>query len=189
MEFKLEKQALRRLLKEQRAALPFDQTTLWDAAIARNVINSRWFAQADTVFVYISVSREVDTASILDAAWQQGKQVAVPRCAEPGKMDFFVINSREDLVAGAFGIPEPKASCPKANATSASLCIVPALAFDCKGFRIGYGGGYYDRFLAAFPGKSMGLVRSVFLLEQLPVNRYDLPVDVIVLEEKIILTR
>jgi len=184
MDIRQEKAALRRCLKEQRSTLDPGLCAQWDAEIARKVIASEWFANADMVFCYVSVGREVDTAPILEAAWQQGKQVAVPRCAAKGQMDFFVINSREDLVPGAYHIPQPKETCPRAEATPASLCVVPALSFDKMGYRIGYGGGYYDRFLAQFPGKSVGLVRSVFLVPKLPTDEYDLAVDAVISEKE-----
>ncbi|MBR5559232.1 MAG: 5-formyltetrahydrofolate cyclo-ligase [Oscillospiraceae bacterium] len=183
MDLREEKQALRRLLKEQRAALSAEHTCQWDNAIAQNVINSQWFAKADTLFAYISVGREVDTASIIAAAHQLNKQVAVPRCGEKGSMSFYIIDGLDDLTDGKYGIPEPADHCLPAAATSHSLCLVPALAFDQNGFRIGYGGGYYDRFLAEFPGKSLGLVRSAFLLERIPAERHDLPVDGVVTEQ------
>ena len=184
MDIREEKAALRRSLKEQRAALDPRLCAQWDEEIARKVIGSEWFAKADMVFCYVSVGREVDTSSILDAAWRQGKRIAVPRCAAKGQMDFFVINSREELAPGAYHIPEPKEACPRAEATPDSLCIVPGLSFDQRGYRLGYGGGYYDRFLAQFPGRSVGLVRSLFLVQKLPAEEYDLAVDAIITEKE-----
>ena len=184
MDIREEKAALRRSLKEQRAALDLQLCAQWDETIARKVIGSEWFAKADMVLCYVSAGREVDTTAILEAAWRQGKQVAVPRCAAKGQMDFFVINSREDLVPGSYHIPEPREACPRAEATPVSLCIVPGLSFDQRGFRIGYGGGYYDRFLAQFPGKSVGLARSLFFTEKLPTDQYDLAVDAIITEKE-----
>ena len=132
------------------------------------------------VFAYHSVGREVATAAILSAAQRLGKQVALPRCEKPGEMTFYLVKGEQDLTAGKYGIPEPAAHCAVAVATERSLCLVPGLAFDRRGYRIGYGGGYYDRFLASFPGASVGLVRQSFLCADLPKEPFDQAVDAVV---------
>ena len=180
MELREEKSALRRRLKEQRDALPAKERMLWDEAIAQQVMASEAFQQADCVFAYHSVGSEVDTSAILAAAHKLGKAVALPRCGKKGEMSFFVVKGPQDLAAGKYNIPEPAGHCAPANPTQRSLCLVPGLAFDRRGCRIGYGGGYYDRFLADFPGTSLGLVRQSFLEAQLPREDFDLPVDALV---------
>ncbi len=174
------KSVLRAKLKKERAALDPSAAACWDKAIDQHIQNTDWFQKADILFSYVSVEREVDTLALLKAAWRCGKRVAVPRCTAPGRMDFFVVTGMEELIPGKYGIPEPRKNCPAAKPTELSLCLVPGLCFDRRGFRIGYGGGYYDRFLSAFPGKSLGLVRQQFLVDRLPTDRYDLPVDGVV---------
>ncbi|MBP0963302.1 MAG: 5-formyltetrahydrofolate cyclo-ligase, partial [Oscillospiraceae bacterium] len=107
-------------------------------------------------------------------------RVALPRCGKRGEMTFYLVKGKQDLTAGKYGIPEPAAHCAAAAATECSLCIVPGLAFDLCGYRIGYGGGYYDRFLQSFPGQSVGLVRQSFLCKTLPKEPFDQAVDAVV---------
>ena len=98
-------------------------------------------------------------------------------------MSFFSIRGSQDLDPGAYGIPEPLAACQEVRPTARSLCLVPALAFDRQGGRIGYGGGYYDRFLAAFPGTAVGLVRADFLADCLPAEPFDQKVKYLVTQD------
>lgn len=178
-----QKAALRKNLKERRAALDPAQTARWDSAIARNLLQSEAFARADVVFLYLSVRGEVDTWPILGAALAAGKQVAAPLCGPGGQMEFRCFAGTHQLVPGHFGISEPVGGCSVARATADSLCLVPGLAFDRRGFRLGYGGGYYDRFLPTFPGRAVGLVRSTFLLERLPTDEFDQRVSALVCEQ------
>ena len=106
-----------------------------------------------------------------------------PRC-KGKEMRFFRIADFSELKAGAFGIPEPTGSEEPDN-FSASLCIVPALSFDENGYRMGYGGGYYDRFLRGYDGISVGICYDDFLGE-IPREEHDLPVDILVTETKIL---
>lgn len=183
MELIQEKALLRQQLKERRAALDPALAAKWDECIARHVLGSDFFAQADCVFLYVSVGGEVDTRIIMNAAFEKGKAVAVPRCGAKGEMGFFSICGSGDLASGAYGIPEPLAVCQKVSPTARSLCLVPALAFDRRGGRIGYGGGYYDRFLAAFPGTAAGLVRTAFLADCLPAGPFDQRVNYLVTQD------
>ena len=116
------------------------------------------YKAAKTLLCYVSSDIEVDTRAILQHALQAGKTVAVPRCI-PGttEMEFHMITSLSVLSPGAFGILEPPQDTPLCTALSDALCVVPALCFDKHGYRVGYGKGYYDRFLAAFRVKRLGL--------------------------------
>lgn len=183
MTIEQQKAALRQSLKEQRAALDPAQAARWDSAIARNLLQSEAFARADVVFLYLAVRGEVETQPILGAALAAGKRVAAPVCGPGGWMEFRCFAGTHQFAPGRFGIPEPLGSCPVARATADSLCLVPGLAFDRRGFRLGYGGGYYDRFLPTFPGRAVGLVRSAFLLEHLPADAFDQRVSAFVCEQ------
>lgn len=161
-----------------------EQKRKLDAAIEAKVLGLREYAQAGTVFTYVSKSIEVDTTGIIRAALLNHKRVAVPRCV-PGtrEMEFHAINSMEDLEPGAFGVLEPK---PKAenlvDRGEKGLCIVPGLAFDPQGFRLGYGKGYYDRFLSGFQGKTVGICYLGCVQWNLPHGYYDRPVDILITE-------
>jgi len=181
-----EKAALRALLKQQRQALLAQAAGQSDAAITAGLLAWPLFARADVLLTYVSTPGEVDTLALIRAALAQGKTVAVPRCLPERRMVFGRISALEELVPGAYGIPEPPPECPTAEAGSNSLCLVPGLAFDSRGNRIGYGGGYYDRFLAGFPGISVGLVRQDFLKTALPAEATDRRVDYLAAETGII---
>ncbi len=177
------KPELRAHFKEMREGLNRDYRRSMDFEIESRLLCSAQYSQADIIFTYVSLDPEPDTLGIIHAAFANGKKVAVPKCVGKGVMEFYFIKSPKDLVKGKFGISEPDtAKCKKATATEKSLCIVPALSFDAKGYRLGRGGGYYDRFLKDFKGKSAGLCYNSFLRLSLPKESFDIPVDIIVTE-------
>ena len=98
-------------------------------------------------------------------------------------MEFHLISSLQELTKGAYGVMEPNpVSCPVLHEYSGSLCVVPALAYDKAGYRLGYGGGYYDRFLSRYTGVTAGIVYQCFLRERLIHGRYDRPVEFVFTE-------
>lgn len=161
-----------------------------DEKIARRVTNLWQYREAEALLIYVSTPIEVGTTRMIRDALACGKQVAVPRCV-PGtyRIEFFTIDSIEqDLAPGSFGVLEPDPGrCAKWTDLSRGLCIVPALAFDERGYRLGYGKGYYDRFLAHFSGNTVGLCYASCVVEQLPHGRYDKQVDLLVTERGVIL--
>lgn len=145
------------------------------------------YAEAPLVLAYVSYNNEVDTRSVIASALRSGKRVAVPRVdAKSRSMAFFEIESKADLVAGYRGILEPRAELTSALETEdfiGSVCLVPGLVFDANGHRIGYGGGYYDRFLPFYPGDKVALARATQVSSNpLPAEPCDVPIDFIVTE-------
>ncbi len=188
-----EKKALRTWAKVLRDKLDATYRTTADAAIAEHVLASNAFAGASTVFAYRSVGSEVDTERIIEAALRGGKVVALPRCrARRCAMTWHRIGGLDELAPGTFGIPEPPddpatlidPACAADEGTA--LALVPGLLFDRAGYRLGYGGGFYDTFLADFPGVSVGLIRERQLVESLADRKalepFDLPADLLVTE-------
>ena len=98
-------------------------------------------------------------------------------------LDFREVTSLDELEVGAYGIKEPPANNPLFNNNTHSVCVVPALSYDANGMRIGYGKGYYDRFLSEFSGISVGIVFSCLMSQSIPTDKYDVPVDVMITEE------
>ena len=123
---------------------------------------------------------------LIQEALRQGKRVVVPYCI-PGtrQMEFYYIRSmEEDLEPGAFGVWEPKTSqCEKLTDDKNSICIVPGLSFDYDGFRLGYGKGYYDRFLCKYLGVTVGICYTSCIKQQLPHGYYDVPVKLLITEK------
>ena len=117
-----------------------------------------------------------------------GIRVAVPKCIPKQKqLDFFFINSFDDLSEGKFGILEPdEKKCERAlKFKKDSLCIVPGLSFDIHGFRLGYGGGYYDRFINKFEGYTVGLCYSNCVRNEVPIEKFDMQVDFLITDKSI----
>ena len=174
----IDKPGLRRALLARRAALPADEVTRADAAILHNLLASPLLAGADLVLTYLSMPGEVDTRALVDACLARGLLVAAPRCVPGRLMTWHLLGPEPALVRSAFCVDEPDpARCPLVQPGRGALAVVPGLAFDLRGMRLGYGGGYYDRFLGRFRGTSVGLVRQDFLVERLPcVEPHDVPV-------------
>ncbi len=177
---------LRKEISEKRKAL-YGKEKL-DCSIACNLLKLDCIKEAETVLCYASLPDEIETDSIIISLLEKGKRVAVPRCRDAnGNMDFFLINSLSELRKGAFGVrePDPEIS-EKLTAFDGSVIIVPALCFDENGNRLGYGKGYYVRFLKNYSFISVGLCYNSFIKKEIPVNKYDISVDIIVTESSVI---
>ena len=158
-----------------------------DLLICKNVIQSNLFENSNQILCYYPLENEISTLLIIETALKCGKKTALPFCIdESGNMDFYYINSFDDLKEGSFGIMEPDIDkCEKVVDFNGSICIVPAFSFDKKGFRLGYGKGYYDKFLKKFTFNSIGLCYNNFLGDSLPVDKHDVAVKYIATEDKI----
>lgn len=158
-----------------------------DSAMQSRVLTLREYAKNDTVFTYVSKPIEVDTLGLISAALLNHKRVAVPRCV-PGTydMEFYYIQSMDDLEKGSFGVLEPiVGKCELVTDYEQGLCVVPGLAFDAQGYRLGYGKGYYDRFLSEFKGTTVGICYTGCVQWNLPHGYYDKPVDLLITEKYI----
>lgn len=187
----LQKNSLRKSFKSIRAALSKDEKKALDFNVFSHMINSVIFMNAETVITYVSTDIEVDTLEIIRYALNSKKKVAVPKCVDGTRlMDFYYIKSLDDLEVAAFSVLEPiKDKCIKVNSFDNSICLVPGLSFDMKGYRLGYGKGYYDRFLSKYNGSTIGLCYGSCLTDMLVINEYDKAVDYIVTEKNIYCTK
>lgn len=188
----MDKVELRRRARAVRDALAEEARCTADTAIARQVIRLDAWTSADAVLIYLACGSEVATENLIHDAWARGVDVLVPRCEAGNLLSWHRYGSGDALAPEAFGILEPPASSIPADIHRyhAPVVIVPGLVFDTQGFRVGYGGGYYDRFLAGFAGASIGLVREAQLVDDLGVvvghQPYDLPVAFVVSERRIV---
>ena len=176
------KAAMREHYKQLRRDMSSEQKQAMDRSIARRVTSLWQYKRCRVLLTYVSTAIEVDTIGIIQQAWADGKRVAVPRCV-PGTRDmqFFFITDMQDLEPGMFGVLEPIPDrCEEMTDFSEGLCLVPALCYDFKGYRLGYGKGYYDRFLARFEGDMIGIEYSNCVKPQLPHGRFDRPVSLLV---------
>lgn len=179
------KKQLRSQLKVYRLSLDRDLKAASDKAIFENVINTDAYRSCSQLLVYVSGDIEVDTRLLIRQALADGKSVLAPRCISgTNLMDFCLIRSFDDLEEGAYGIYEPKAGCEIISEFSDALCIVPALAFDNNGYRIGFGKGFYDRFLSEFQGISLGICYDSSVIEDVYRQEHDKTVNMIVTENR-----
>lgn len=184
------KNQLRKEIKEQRKAIDNSEKSRLDAKINERLRQLWLYRESKTIFTYVSLAEETDTKRFIECALSDGKQVVVPRCIDGTRqMEFCLIHSLEDLEEGAFGVMEPKRTCRIFDDYSDGFCIVPGLAFDREGYRLGYGKGYYDRFLADFCGKTVGICYNRFVIPTIPRGKFDKSVDLIVTEKRVISTR
>lgn len=183
-----EKKQLRALLRRRRAEMPRERIETLSRSICENVISSERYRACGLILCFMSTEIEVDTSRILSAAFADGKRVAIPRCVRldgEWRMEFRFIESPEDVVTGVYNLREPSSKNPlvAADEMSDALCIVPGLAYDGGGYRIGFGGGYYDRFLSDFRGVSCGVCFDEFTVERLGRESTDIAVDMLVTEK------
>lgn len=182
-EFNLEsKQSLRRLCQATRRDLGEEQRLRVSRSVCEHLAAWDVFQRAETVLTYMPMKSEVDLRPLLGQFPQ--KRWLLPRVVpeENHRMDFHPYDPAR-LVIHKFGMAEPAADLPIVPAEEIELVLVPGLAYDRQGWRLGYGGGYYDRFLARFNGNSVGVTYQLLLLESLPHSGYDVPVGWIVTEQ------
>ena len=148
------------------------------AALKEQLLQTDAYRNARTLYGYVSYNQEVRTLPILEQALKDGKQVAVPKCYG-SEMRFIYISSLHQLAKGSFGIPEPIDDGPVGNDPQA-LVLMPGLAFDLHGRRVGYGGGYYDKFLAQEPEHpTIALCYDFQILADLETDEFDIPVGTV----------
>ena len=181
-DIRLVKKALRIKYRTIREVMPLEEKQVNDNNIFWKLINFSEYQKAKTILIFVSTKIEVDTIQIIKQAFQDGKKVAVPKCLDKnGKMAFFVIGSMEDLERGQYDLLEPdRAKAAMLVDFSSSICVLPGFAFDSKGFRIGFGKGYYDRFLQKYNGMKIGICYNSCIADNLPHGRYDVSANYIV---------
>ncbi len=157
-----------------------------DLKICNNLLNSLLYINCDKILFFAALDDEINTDYAIEAAISRGKTVYLPKCIDNcGNMDFYKINSLDELITGSFNVREPKGNSDKFNDCSNALCVVPAISYDLKGFRLGYGKGYYDRFLEKFSSVSVGLCYNEMIIDKIPADRLDLPVNYIITEDSV----
>lgn len=185
MNVKEEKRRLRARCKKLRESCPPEVKARLDKALTERVLGMEEYKACETLFIFVSSPIECDTRQIIADALRRGKRVAVPRCADKaGNMAFYYIHSFDDLSRGTFGLEEPDPqTCERVTDLSSGFCIVPGLCFDLEGYRVGFGKGYYDRFLDAFGGVTAGICYTKYTEKQLPRGAFDRHTDILVTEK------
>lgn len=189
-----EKDRLRKMLVEQRMALSPDEVQRASLAVADRIRALSEWKNAWSVLLYWPIKNEVDTRPLLNELWDRGAIALLPRCRpeQPGFMDLCACSCEEDLTTGSFNIMEPAPCCATREDSGEpfvpDLVLVPAVAFDAHGYRLGFGGGYYDRLLAKpeMDGAvTIGLCYDFQRLPVLPTNAWDEPVQAVCTEREL----
>jgi 5-formyltetrahydrofolate cyclo-ligase len=184
------KKEWRQIISKLKSDLPKEQWQKKSNDIHKLLLSEPLWCNAEHIALYLSVEKEVDTLAIIQQGWDLGKHIYLPKChPEAKQLVFYRIESLDQLEVVYYGIPEPiPAHCEKLRLEELELIIVPGLAFDQRGYRIGYGGGYYDRFLSHLTTEvdTLSLAFSFQVLkrqELLPNDSFDIPVDSIMTEQ------
>ena len=174
----MDKQELRRVIREKKRAMTQEEILTASALLAEQFYQTPQYKNAKTIYGYLPYNQEVRTVPMLRQALLDGKKVAVPK-VYGHEMRFIYMEDLEKTATGYAGIPEPIADEPVAHDPTA-LVLMPGLAFDRTGNRMGYGGGFYDKFLADEPDHpTVALCYEFQLLPSVPREEYDVPVDVV----------
>ncbi len=189
-DIKTQKDKIRERYKSERCGVTGEEKTRLDDGICKTFLSSATYMYYDTILMYSPVRDEIDINAIAYQALKDGKKVAYPKCVSgTNKMDFYYVSSLDELQKGAFGILEPSGDESKkvdrANASN-TVCLIPAIVFDRSGYRLGYGKGYYDRYLNSYNGVILGIIYKRLITDRLPKGRFDIRANALITEEGVI---
>lgn len=188
-----EKKALRKDILTKRKNIDTAEKEKMDKEILDRFFESKYYKEAENIFIYISYDSEIDTSEIIDKAFKDGKKIYVPRTEfETRLMDAVEITSFDNLIKSSYGILEPSIEDSHINPNELDLIVVPGVAFDRNGGRMGYGAGFYDRYFKKINKDNikrivkLALAYDFQVLEEVPMNVQDVPVDFIITEKEFI---
>lgn len=184
----MDKTIIRNTVKHKLHAMSEVEYARKSSMIHNKVINLQEIKDAKIIALTISNFPEVDTKKLIEALWKMDKKIAIPKCTSSTReMHFYVFTNYEQLEQVYMELLEPKiGETTLISKDEIDVLISPGIVFDKQGFRIGYGGGYYDRFLVDYKKITLSMAFEVQLVEKVPVSEYDLPICTIITEEQII---
>lgn len=174
---------------KRRKNLDNDSVLMLSDVIQKRIVESRAFKESTVIMAYMPIQNEIRTDLLIERGIASGKTILLPRVKDAETMEAVPIkNLHSDLNKGSMGIMEPDLSIPAANPQTIDLVILPGIAFDRKGYRIGFGGGYYDRFITQLRDDCILLAPAYDfqVLEHVPSEAFDQPADLVVTEKEII---
>lgn len=190
MSMKEEKAALRVRIWGKLAELTPAQLEQSDAALFEQFLALPEVRKAKTIFAFLGIpGKEPNTRLLIEQLLAQGKVVGLPRMLPGRQMEVRRYDPAVPMVKAAFGIEEPSTHCPLISREEIDFVLTPAVAYDARGFRMGFGGGYYDRWLEHFNGVTVGLCRDSVLQSAVPAEPHDTQVDAVVTESRVIRTK
>ena len=175
------KSELRKQVLQEMKALPREQKQFIDQALTERLLKHPFYQEAKVIASYLSFPHEFQTQELIEQAQKDGKKVLIPKTYPKGRMDFVVYNPQQ-LVKTSFGLLEPQGDLEVVDSSQIDLIHVPGLAFTTEGYRIGYGGGYYDRYLEHFTGHSMSTIYPC-QVQQFMSENHDIPVQEVLVDE------
>ena len=189
---KKQKDDIREEYKEKRRNMETEERFRRDTAICNAAVGLVSFRYAEYVLLYAPTQEEIDVMPIALAALEKGKTVLFPRCdKKTHTMTYHSVKSLDELEIDSYGIAEPPATNPMydPSVVGAAVCFVPGLVYDKAGYRLGYGKGFYDRYLSGFSGCTIGVVYSDYILPTVPRGRFDVTVDILLTEKGVRVTK
>lgn len=187
MSMKEEKAALRVKIWAKLAEMTPEEMEKSDEALFERFLSLPEVESAKTIFAFWGIpGREPNTRILIEKLLEQGKIVGLPRMLPGRQMEVRRYVPDIPMVKAAFGIEEPSTDCPLIPKEDVDLVLTPAVAYDVRGFRMGFGGGYYDRWLEHFTGKTVGLCRDKVLQSSVPAEPHDAQVDAVVTDSRLI---
>ncbi|MGM8213918.1 5-formyltetrahydrofolate cyclo-ligase [Virgibacillus sp. W0430] len=184
----MEKSRLRNKAIQTLKNIPGQQKVQIEQQLQRQLFSQPEWVMAGSIGITVSQSFEWDTVPIIEMAWKQNKKVLIPKSTPSVKsLDFYYIFSFNDVEIGNFNLLEPKVEqANRANKNQIDLLIVPGLLFTKEGYRLGFGGGYYDRFLVNYNNKTLSLLNDDQFVDELPIKEYDIPIKKLITPTKIV---
>ena len=176
------KAELRKKILQEMKAIPREQKQAMDQALTDQFLKHPFYQEAKVIATYLSFPHEFQTQGLIEQALKDGKRVLIPKTYPKGRMDFVVYDPQQ-LVKTSFGLLEPQGDLEVVDASQIDLIHVPGLAFTTEGYRIGYGGGYYDRYLEYFSGHTLSTVYPCQIRDFSPEN-HDIPVQEVLIDER-----
>lgn len=176
------KNQLRNEMKQRLYKMKESDYILFCSEIKAKLLQSKEWHEATTIGITIATGREVETISIIEAGWKEGKEIVVPKCSpKEKKLNFYQIVSFQEVEESFYSLKEPITTLtPFVEKEQIDLLIVPGLIFDKQGFRIGFGGGYYDRYLDGYHKNTVALAFDFQLVDEIPNEAFDIPVKKII---------
>ena len=176
------KSELRKQVLQEMKAIPRKQKQAIDQALTEGLLQHPFYQEANTIATYLSFPHEFQTQELIEQALRDCKKVLIPKTYPKGRMDFVVYDPQQ-LVKTSFGLLEPQGDLEVVDVSQIDLIHVPGLAFTTEGYRIGYGGGYYDRYLKHFSGNTLSTVYPCQIRDFIPED-HDIPVQEVLVDER-----
>ena len=175
------KSKLRKQVLQEMKAISQEQKQFIDQTLIERLLHHPFYQEAKVIATYLSFPHEFQTQELIEQALKDGKKILIPKTYPKGRMDFVVYDPQQ-LVKTSFGLLEPQGDLEVVDASQIDLIHVPGLAFTTEGYRIGYGGGYYDRYLEHFTGHTLSTVYPCQIRDFSPEN-HDIPVQEVLIDE------